>query len=81
MALCHNIVYDTVKNTYNASSPDEKALVNAAKQFGYKFSGIDSDENMTIFCDKTQKLLRFQLLHECAFTSSRKRMSVIVKEK
>ena len=59
MALCHTIVYDNVKNTYNASSPDEKALVNAAKQFGYKFSGIDADDCMTVFSEKHQKILRY----------------------
>jgi len=31
MALCHTIVIDTRKGTYSASSPDELALVNAAK--------------------------------------------------
>jgi magnesium-transporting ATPase (P-type) len=31
LALCHTIVIDEKKGTYNASSPDELALVNAAK--------------------------------------------------
>ena len=31
MALCHTIVIDTRKKEYSAASPDELALVNAAK--------------------------------------------------
>ena len=31
LAFCHTIVIDEKKGTYNASSPDELALVNAAK--------------------------------------------------
>ena len=30
-ALCHTIVINTRNDTYSASSPDELALVNAAK--------------------------------------------------
>ena len=33
---------------YNASSPDELALVNAAKYFGYYFKGRDDDNNMVV---------------------------------
>jgi len=31
LAFCHTIIIDEKKGTYNASSPDELALVNAAK--------------------------------------------------
>jgi len=31
LAVCHEIVIDSKKGTYNAASPDELALVNAAK--------------------------------------------------
>ena len=45
LACCHTIVIDekldddeiTLIRKYNAASPDELALVNAAKQFGYEF--------------------------------------------
>ena len=37
LACCHTIIIDEKKGTYNAASPDELALVNAAKQFGYEF--------------------------------------------
>lgn len=48
LALCHTIIVDEKKKTYNAASPDELALVNAAKQFGMEFKGIDKDDNMTV---------------------------------
>jgi len=41
LGVCHTIVIDDRKGTYNAASPDELALVNAAKQFGYEFKGLD----------------------------------------
>ena len=31
LAVCHEIIIDEKKGTYNAASPDELALVNAAK--------------------------------------------------
>jgi len=31
LAACHTIIIDEQKGTYNSSSPDELALVNAAK--------------------------------------------------
>jgi magnesium-transporting ATPase (P-type) len=79
LAVCHEIIIDEKKGTYNAASPDELALVNAAKQFGYEFTGKDGDEIMTI---KTPKgAVKYKLLNVCAFTSTRKRMSVIVEDK
>lgn len=49
LACCHTIVIDERKGTYNAASPDELALVNAAKQFGYEFKGTDDDANLLIY--------------------------------
>jgi magnesium-transporting ATPase (P-type) len=48
LALCHDIIIDEKKGVYNAASPDELALVNAAKQFGYEFAGCNADDIMTI---------------------------------
>jgi phospholipid-transporting ATPase len=33
---------------YNASSPDELALINFAKLCGYRFMGIDDNNIMTV---------------------------------
>jgi phospholipid-transporting ATPase len=37
LALCHTIILDDRTGKYNASSPDELALVNTAKFFGVVF--------------------------------------------
>lgn len=82
LGICHTIVYDEKKDKYNAASPDELALVNFAKQQGMEFKGMDIDDNMVVK-DTTGSLpknLTFKLLHVCEFTSTRKRMSVIVKD-
>jgi phospholipid-transporting ATPase len=43
LALCHTIVIDERTGKFNASSPDELALVNAAKFFGAVFVKRDED--------------------------------------
>lgn len=65
--------------TYNASSPDELALTNAARHFGVTFSDRDEDNNMVIHNKFTGKDLKYELLNVIEFTSARKRMSIIVK--
>ncbi len=51
LGLCHTIIEEyqpdeTLK--YNASSPDELALANAARYFGFEFRGRDPDNNILI---------------------------------
>ena len=53
MAVCHTIIIDVKTGKYNASSPDELALVEAARSFGFEFTGIDSNDIMTIKQEKT----------------------------
>ena len=50
LALCHTVVSETKdgKILYNASSPDELALVNAGKYFGYFFKGRDEESNIEV---------------------------------
>jgi magnesium-transporting ATPase (P-type) len=80
LACCHTIIIDHKKGRYNSSSPDELALVNAAKQFGYEFKDRDSDDNIVIL-DKTNNTeLKYQLLNICEFTSTRKRQSCIFRD-
>jgi magnesium-transporting ATPase (P-type) len=54
LACCHTIVIDQKKGTYNASSPDELALVNADKEFGFEFTAKDENDNIVIY-DKIKK--------------------------
>ena len=50
MGLCHTVIVDEKEGNikYNASSPDELALVNAARYFGFMFKGRDENNNMLI---------------------------------
>jgi magnesium-transporting ATPase (P-type) len=51
LALCHTVIIQKDKEgvlKYNASSPDELALVNGAKLFGYTFLNRDEDNNILL---------------------------------
>jgi phospholipid-transporting ATPase len=73
LSCCHTIIIDQKKGRYNSSSPDELALVNAAKQFGYEFKDRDENDNIVILDRRNNTELRYQLLNICEFTSTRKR--------
>jgi magnesium-transporting ATPase (P-type) len=78
LALCHTIVIDERTGKYNASSPDELALVNAAKFFGAEFVKRDEENNMIINFEG--KKLSYRLMNILEFNSTRKRMSVILED-
>ncbi|XP_044144574.1 phospholipid-transporting ATPase IF isoform X2 [Bufo gargarizans] len=61
---------------YYASSPDEKALIEASRRMGVAFSGTNG-EIMDIKI--LGKLERYKLLHVLEFDPNRRRMSVIVE--
>ena len=53
LSVCHTVIAEKSKHSpdhlaYNASSPDELALVSAAKFFGYYFKGRDEDNNIIV---------------------------------
>ena len=79
LALCHTIVIEETKegNIWNSASPDELALVNAAKLFGYEFVG--RDEEGAIMISEGGKVNKYSLLNVLEFNSTRKRMSVIIR--
>ena len=61
---------------YQAQSPDEAALVKAARDLGFVFMGRDQDYlNLSILGKKE----RVKILSVIEFNSTRKRMSVIIK--
>lgn len=72
VALCHTILTEVKDNgeiVYNASSPDELALVNWAKFCGVEFSGIDENNFMNVkFFDN---VIKYELLHVLEFNSTR----------
>jgi len=62
---------------YNASSPDELALLNFAKYVGCEYLGTDDNNSIVINC-LGEKLV-YKLLYTLEFNSTRKRMSTIVE--
>lgn len=69
---------------YSGMSPDEVALVEAAYQTGISFAGrrktVGSSSEVVLKGPGASER-RFTVLHELAFNSDRKRMSVVVKHK
>ncbi|KAI3380647.1 hypothetical protein SNEBB_006271 [Seison nebaliae] len=80
LAICHTVMATTDEKNeivYQAQSPDEAALVNSAKNFGYEFR--ERTPNSITF--KENGIERtMNLLHILEFDNVRKRMSVIVEE-
>jgi len=82
LAVCHTIIVEKKNDVtiYNASSPDELALTNAARHFGITFRERDENGNMVVFNEYSGETEVYELLNIIEFTSSRKRMSVIVRK-
>ncbi|KAH7026371.1 P-type ATPase [Microdochium trichocladiopsis] len=83
MALCHTCLPEVVngKLDYQASSPDELALVRAAKDLGYVVIRRTS-QSITLQvaqADGSQAEETYQILDVIEFSSKRKRMSVVVR--
>eukprot|EP00079_Xenopus_tropicalis_P021843 XP_012813389.1 PREDICTED: phospholipid-transporting ATPase IB [Xenopus tropicalis] len=78
LAVCHTVVPEKDEDTiiYQASSPDEGALVKGARKLGYTFTGRTPD---SVIIDAMGKEQSFELLNVLEFSSNRKRMSVIVR--
>ncbi|XP_058506469.1 probable phospholipid-transporting ATPase IA isoform X3 [Solea solea] len=78
MAICHTAVPERTEDkiTYQAASPDEGALVRAARNLGFVFSGRTPD---SVFVELLGTEEKYELLHVLEFTSTRKRMSVIMR--
>ncbi|XP_030252561.1 phospholipid-transporting ATPase IA isoform X3 [Sparus aurata] len=78
MAICHTAVPERTDGniTYQAASPDEGALVRAARNLGFVFSGRTPD---TVIMEMLGTEEKYELLHVLEFTSARKRMSVIMR--
>ena len=83
LGICHTVIAEDkiIKGVkckfYNASSPDELALVNGMRHFGFQFVDRDLDDNMII--EFRGETLKYKLLHVIEFNSDRKRMSVVVR--
>jgi phospholipid-translocating ATPase len=82
LATCHNVT--PVKNddgtvTYQASSPDEVAIVEWTESVGLTL--ISRDRNSMTIQWKEGKTISFDILSVFPFTSESKRMGIIVRER
>ena len=78
LSLCHTVVCDSSDGSqYKSSSPDECALVYAAKMFGYEF--VSRTPSSITVRDKSGTESTYELLNVLEFNGARKRMSVIVQ--
>lgn len=79
MATCHTIITEKGENDvieYKAASPDELALVNAAKFFGVEFRGRTINGGVQLSVNGSAQTI--QVHHIIEFDSDRKRMSVFI---
>ncbi|XP_037539634.1 phospholipid-transporting ATPase ID [Nematolebias whitei] len=79
LALCHTVMPEEKSEgnlVYQAQSPDEGALVTAARNFGFIFRAR-TPETVTLW--EMGRAVTYQLLAILDFNNVRKRMSVIVK--
>ncbi|KAI1891681.1 hypothetical protein AGOR_G00146280 [Albula goreensis] len=79
LALCHTIMSEWKDGTlvYQAASPDEEALVGAARELGWVFLSRTRDSLTVSELGHTRQ---YQLLALLDFTSQRRRMSVLVRD-
>lgn len=87
LAICHTAIPEVDENTgevsYEAESPDEAAFVIAARELGFEFykrtqTSVSLHELDPVSGEKVERL--YKLLDVLEFNSSRKRMSVIVRD-
>ncbi|XP_004600454.2 phospholipid-transporting ATPase FetA-like [Sorex araneus] len=79
LSLCHTVMVEEEvedKLVYQAQSPDEGALVSAARNFGFVFRSRTHDSITVVEMGETKV---YQLLAILDFNNVRKRMSVIVR--
>lgn len=86
IALCHTVISSVPEGKspqaleYNAQSPDEAALVSAARNFGYVFLDRTPCSIILKMTNRNEEV-EYTLLHILDFNNVRKRMSVIVQDK
>ncbi|SJK97928.1 probable P-type ATPase (amino-phospholipid-translocase) [Armillaria ostoyae] len=78
LAVCHTVIPEIKggKTIYQASSPDEAALVAGAELLGYQFH---TRKPKSVFVNVQGRSLEFEILNVCEFNSTRKRMSTVVR--
>ncbi|KAI9300300.1 hypothetical protein BJ944DRAFT_253209 [Cunninghamella echinulata] len=83
LAFCHTVIPEVPnpdepeKIVYKAQSPDEAALVATARDVGFTFVAREQDK---VIMDAMGERREMTLLHVLEFNSTRKRMSVIMRD-
>ncbi|KAI9345739.1 hypothetical protein BD770DRAFT_370616 [Pilaira anomala] len=82
LMTCHTVIPEKMKNSeeviYQASSPDEAALVQGASDI-FKYQFYARRPHM-IHCKVKDTDVEFEILNVCEFNSTRKRMSLVLKD-
>ncbi|KAI8943532.1 hypothetical protein NX059_001528 [Plenodomus lindquistii] len=85
LALCHNVT-PTIEEengesvtTYQASSPDEIAIVRWTEAVGLKLLSRDRESMTLQSCDSGNVVVKVRILNVFPFTSEGKRMGIVVK--
>jgi len=81
LTLCHTVLADKSQGRpfeldYKAESPDESALVAAARDIGFSFVSRSKDSMIIEVAGQVERYIPLRVLE---FNSTRKRMSVIVR--
>ncbi|XP_044312407.1 probable phospholipid-transporting ATPase IA isoform X1 [Drosophila rhopaloa] len=79
LSVCHTVIPERKEDgtiIYHAASPDERALVEGAQRFGYIF---DTRTPEYVEINALGERKRYEVLNVLEFTSTRKRMSLIVR--
>uniref|UniRef100_A0A673YFB6 Phospholipid-transporting ATPase n=1 Tax=Salmo trutta TaxID=8032 RepID=A0A673YFB6_SALTR len=80
LSLCHTVMVEQKEGkeslVYQAASPDEGALVTAARNFGFVFLSRTQD---TITISEMDQEMTYEMLALLDFNSDRKRMSIILR--
>lgn len=85
LGLCHNVTPTTEEEdgqkftSYQASSPDEIAIVRYTEEVGLKLSYRDRQNVVLESTDSKQVVVRVRILDIFPFTSDSKRMGIIVQ--
>lgn len=82
LMTCHTVIPEKMKDSeeviYQASSPDEAALVQGASDI-FKYQFYARRPHM-IHCKVKDTDVNFEILNVCEFNSTRKRMSLVLKD-
>ncbi|KAG7098494.1 hypothetical protein E1B28_000438 [Marasmius oreades] len=78
LAVCHTVIPEMKdgKLVFQASSPDEAALVAGAELLGFQFH---TRKPKSVFVTIQGQDQEFQILNVCEFNSTRKRMSTVIR--